>query len=106
MDQDFKFNPNLDIFSLGQILSKKFNNENDDNDNNQYDFGNYYTSEIILSPNGVISISFKKSFKDFKFKIKEGNNIFDLLLSWEDRETVNKKVSSKFEVDYYSDGIF
>jgi len=108
-DQEFKLNPNLDIFSSslwGDFVSKMdyIYNENDGNETNKNDSSYYYTSEIILSPNGMISVSFDRAFNDNKFKIKEGSNILDLLLSWGDKELITKKYESKFIVDFYSDG--
>ncbi len=64
----------------------------------------YYTSEIIVSPNGLVSLTFEKAFNDIKFKIIEGNTTLDLLFSWEDQESAKKKIASKFEVGFYSEG--
>ncbi|ORX76316.1 hypothetical protein BCR32DRAFT_271350 [Anaeromyces robustus] len=95
MDQDIKPDIKLDI--QDEILS-----ENIDFLNEQYDT-TYYTSDILLSPNGTVSIVFEKSFNDIKFKIKEGNNLMDLLLCWEDKDVNNKKIESKFDINYYTD---
>jgi len=64
----------------------------------------YYTSEIVFSPNGLVALTFEKVLNDIKFKVIEGNTIVDLLYSWEDQELAKKRIASRFEVGFYSDG--
>ncbi|ORX50719.1 hypothetical protein BCR36DRAFT_404331 [Piromyces finnis] len=106
MDQDINLeNANNDLSSAitlneikgEDIMDYKFNSQD-----NQHD-DNYYTSEIILSPNGLIGVTFEKSFNDIKFKISEGDNIIDLLFCWEDQKIAKNKIASKFDISFYSE---
>jgi len=91
-------------------MTLKLENVDDDNDGDgdydeeHFNSNYYYTSEIILSLNGMVSFTLEKTIDDIKFKIKEGNSITDLFLSWENEKSIKNKVGSKFEIDFYSKG--
>ncbi|OUM56721.1 hypothetical protein PIROE2DRAFT_65398, partial [Piromyces sp. E2] len=110
MDQDIKPEDILTAPSSTIILDgvKKDEDMMDYNSylqEDQYDNNYYYTSEIILSPNGLVGATFEKAFNDTKFKIKEGDNIVDLFFCWENQEVAKRKIGSKFEIDFYSDDL-
>jgi len=96
------------------ILDKKeeeasfmvINNNTDYIENIPFENSYYYTSEIIISPNGLVALTFEKAFNDIKFRVTEGNLIVDLFLSWMDQETAKNIINSKFEINYYSEGMY
>jgi hypothetical protein len=112
MDLDIKVESSINLFSTSQLNKTHLKMEkidDDDDEEEAYNFEDqfnsnyYYTSEIILSPNGMVSVTFEKALDDIKFKIKEGNSIVDLFLCWENKEAVKNKIGSKFNIDFYSD---
>jgi len=109
MDQDIKPEDLINATSIisldGTKKDKDMMDYNSSLQEDQYDNSYYYTSEILLSPNGLVGITFEKAFNDNKFKIKEGGNIVDLFLCWEDKEVAKKKIASKFEIEFYSEGM-
>jgi len=98
----------IDPTTPASLFAKEKGTINTDfNEKNPCDYDYYYyTSELILSPNGLVALTFKKTFNDIKFKITEGNSIMDLFLCWEDHDIAKKRIASKFEFGHYSEGKF